>query len=175
MLFRSDHSLISHCAGGRGGKQGEEGVTVPHLAPGCAPASLSHLLSVSAPGQRHPDGPEGIEVPRGTQGGMATGSLRTEPSPRSPWGPPLLRPRPAGLPGLPHSMAPSAGAEPSGQARWQRPLCRYKLSWHLVQKLWLKQASQCSILHPEGRAGRRGAWAGSAAARTAPQIGRAHV
>ena len=70
--------------------------------PGCAPASLSRLLSASAPGQRHPDGPEGIEVPRETQGVMATGFLCAEPSPRSPWGPlppgpPLRRPRPRRL------------------------------------------------------------------------------
>lgn len=33
-----------------------------------------------------------------------------------PHGPPLLWPGPCGLPGLLHSMVPSAGAEPSGQA-----------------------------------------------------------
>lgn len=69
-------------------------------------------------------------------------SLALDPPPQAPC---LL------LPGLLHSLVPLAAVEPSGQAGWQRPLCRYKLSLHLVQKLWLKQASQCSILHSEGR------------------------
>lgn len=48
-----------------------------------------------------------------------------------------------------HSMVPLTVFRPGGQLTWHRPLFEYKPSLHFVQKLRLKHASQCSILHSE--------------------------